>query len=231
MGLTMGLIPAAGKSTRMGGLQKMLLPIRHSFLLRSRAAALLDAGCSNVFIAANNENNQLIQAAMIGTGSMYITATETMPGTLRAGRQWTGNHRVLMAMADTWWEDEELLLKMNHALDVADVVVGVFQTRTEQRHKLGMCVIDLEDRLIAIQDKPADTHGYVHAWGAVGWNVAFWRHIYPAHKSLSESLNSAIHAKLRIEIVYAQGGYWDCGTLDEYAHLLNYQLGKVTHGT
>lgn len=219
MGLT-ALIPAAGKAERLYGLPKFLLPVPGGHLLGRHLGMHQTAGVENVYVGTIPAYSALV-ARYCGdrfNPVYHVHSAGNMVDTVRSGKQYTGHRDVMMTMPDTYIEDGGLLGRMREALGDYEMVVGVVETRPEQRHKLGMCVI-LNDQVVEVVDKPLVTR-LVWAWGALAWRAAAWQWIERGDAHFGVCLNRAIRNGIKVGAVYAEGQYWDCGTLDEYTDCL-----------
>lgn len=216
-----GIIPAAGHATRIHGLPKMLLPVKHGTLI----TALIDRMSrvrSQIIVGTRPTNYETL--AGICSALVFKASTMTMSETVLRARAFTRNDpRVLFGMPDTYFEDDGAFVKLAADLDDgADVAVGVFQTRPEQRHKLGMVEFTPGDEVTRVVDKPVETD-LTWAWGVLAWKPRFWDYIYKGDPHVGYALPRALASeKLDIRAVKMEGGYWDCGTPDEYYDLISY---------
>lgn len=145
--------------------------------------------------------------------------TETV---LSAYPKYGEKEAVLFGMPDTYIEDERCYAKLVAALADCDVAVGVFYTRPEQRDKLGMCRLDENTaQVLEVIDK-SRAHDLIWAWGALAWKPVFWQYLKPDMPHVGYALNPAIEAGLKVCAVTMEGGYWDCGTPEEYFALIRH---------
>lgn len=212
-----GIIPAAGSATRMGGIPKMLLPIPPEGLtLIDVLAARMQMGGSRDYpiIVSNGAIAKLLSKH---TGQIIdIAQTDTMSETVLSSKRYF-NETILFGMPDTYFDDDQAFVKLKAALeDGADVAVGLFLTRQKQRSKLGMCDFDTStQQIIAVIDKPELTT-LTWAWGVLAWKPEFWQYIRAEDPHVGYALPRAIEAGLDVRAVRMGGEYFDCGTPDEY---------------
>jgi dTDP-glucose pyrophosphorylase len=228
-----GIIPAAGKAARMAGIPKMLLPTPEGILINVLIARMQEAQImrSAVYVGINQENSEILR---LPNTLFYAVCTDTMSETVLLARKYAKDESVLFGMPDSYWEDTRVYARLTAALDDgAMVAAALFATRPEQRQKLGMCEVqEIEEdwRITSVADKPAQTH-LTFAWGALAWTPDFWRHIAPEDPHVGYALQRAVAAGVDARAVFTEGGYWDCGTPDEYFALIRHlTASEVVHG-
>lgn len=212
-----GVIPCAGKATRIHGIPKYLLPIPGGYLLDRHVKALKSAGCASVTVWGNPHNIDLLEQY---TGSKVYTAPyyRTMTETVLNVQPLAAHKDVLFAMPDTYIEDEYCYSKLTTALTSgADVAVGLFRARAGQHKKAGMCR-RVGTQVVEVVDKPESTD-MVWLWGALAWQSVFWAYMRPDDPHVGYALPRAIAAGLDVRAIRMDGNYFDCGTYEEYAEL------------
>lgn len=215
-----GILPAAGNATRIHGLPKFLLPIPDGYLLK-RHVDMMRAEFMDIFIPTSAENYNLIASYPDYRQNAYIALQhETMTQTVCSALHHRDDERYILGLPDTYIEDALCYRKLWNALADCDVAVGVFMTRPSQRDKLGMVKVALENRVWFVIDKPDKPIDTTLAWGALAWKPPFWQYLQPDMPHVGYGLMPAIKAGLDVRAVVMQGGYWDCGTFDEYAELI-----------
>jgi len=224
-----GIIPAAGKAERMNGLPKMLLPTPHGTLInvlmyRMKYSSLL----TRIAIGASESTYAFLRSVPNMYFQTHKVKTETMSETVLLMREYVnGNEPVFMGMPDTYFEDVFAFVKLAAALqNGAEVAVGVFQTRPEQRSKLGMVEI-AGDEVLHVYDKPTQTD-LTWAWGVLAWKPRFWDLISASDPHVGYALPRALAAEMDVRAVRMDGGYWDCGTPEEYFDLITYLHQRVS---
>jgi NDP-sugar pyrophosphorylase family protein len=216
-----GLIPAGGKATRILGLPKMLLPIGDTTLFQILQRRMTLCHPRTIYVAPSPATVGLLLPYFGETTLAYGTRTRTMTEDMLLGQTYADGGDVLFGMPDTYFEDENAFLKLRAALDDgADVAVGLFETRPEQRTKLGMCLYE-SGQVAAVVDKPTETR-FVWAWGVLAWRHVFWQHLRVDDPHVGYGLPRAIDAGLDVRAVPMDGQYWDCGTPDEYYALIRH---------
>lgn len=222
-----GIIPAAGYATRIHGLPKMLLPTPEGTLITSLIQRMERARCQ-IIVGTRPSNYEAL--AGICNALVFKATTGTMSETVLRARSFThAPLRILFGMPDTYFEDDDAFIKLAAELDDgADVAVGVFQTRPEQRHKLGMIDLTPGNEVLRVVDKPIETD-LTWAWGVLAWKPRFWEYIYEGDSHVGYAIPRALASeKLDIRAVRMTGGFWDCGTPEEYFDMISYLHEKIT---
>lgn len=220
-----GVIPAAGKATRLDGLPKYLLPTGESFLLDTLCQRMKNAGVDRILIAANPENRGVIERYAPDECIVISINSRTMSETVLACQEFAGSNHVLFGMPDTWWQREEQLYKLlldplvKHKQPVS---VAVWKARPEQTQKIGMVATatrKVDSRTILeitdVVDKPAKTD-LTYGWGAMAWSVDFWKHINADDPHVGYAIQRALARGVMVEAIPCIGNYYDCGTRKEY---------------
>ena len=229
-----GLVPAAGRADRLGGLPKMLLPVNHekNYLLAVTVHRLRLAGCTQVVVAASPDNQNIISRYLPPDCIMVTVSTQTMSETLLTMRHFSGDQHVICAMPDTFWGGDHTVRYMDLTPE-HPILAHCWKSRESQKTKMGMVNLvrgfDSKIRtsptllISAIQDKPQFTT-YQHHWGVLQWLPDFWKHISPDDSHLGYALQRAMASGMQVRAVEALNtDYFDCGTLGEYTALLKYQ--------
>ena len=222
-----GILPAAGEARRMHGIPKYLLPVGNSFLMERHIHMMEDAGCNPIYIGCNNFNYGWLENYV--DGRLYPASEHgTMSQTLLSSDLHLGDEPIIFGMPDTYFEDQRVYERLIHALEVftdALVIVAVAKARPDQHRKVGMVRWDGIGEVKEIIDKPEETD-LEYLWGALAWRSAFWRYIRAEDPHVGYAVQRAIGANEDVRMVGTKGGYWDCGTPDEYFALIRHLTGE-----
>lgn len=219
--MSIGIIPAGGKATRMGGIPKMLLPTPRGPLFQVLCDRMRRAGAEGLLVDASTATYPILAPFCAHDTVLYVAGQPTMCASVLDALPRSVSDTFLFGMPDTYFEDDAAFVKLAAALDNgADVAVGLFHTRPEQRHKLGMVETD-GDKVVWVVDKSPVTD-LEWAWGVLAWRPAFWDCLEAREPHVGYGLPRAIVAGLDVRAVYLDGGYWDCGTGPEYFDLIRY---------
>lgn len=229
--MTKGIIPAAGKATRIHGLPKFLLPVPGGYLLE-RMAARMGVPC---YIGANPDNAALLKATCPPNATVYEVNSRAMPETILAARPYVGDEHVLVGMPDTYWTDKYVFDVLRDRLEMkwAICAVALFAVEPVMATRLGVCgvinntgipfISSIVDKSATIPDAP-----YVNAWGAMAWTPEFWQYIHPEDAHMGIAMQRALDAGVRIAAFLASGDYYDNGTPEDYFRCIR-ELTGVEH--
>jgi len=231
--MTIGILPAAGKATRIHGLPKYLLPVPGGYLLE-RMAARMTAPC---VIGANPDNAALIESCKPPNSTVYTVNSRSMPETILAAREYAGDDNVLVGMPDTYWTDEDVFasLKMRTINFGMMCAVALFAVTPIQATRLGVCPITNVGGypfIASVIDKNphVSTEYRIYAWGALAWRAEFWQYIQPDDAHMGIALQRALDDDVPIMAYLADGDYYDNGTPDDYFRCIR-ELTEVNHAT
>lgn len=241
-----GLLPAAGRGSRLGPIpcSKEIMPLgfeavaeggrspwRPVTAIESHLRALRGAGAGRAVIVIGETKADVVR--YVGDGEpyglpvayVYQRQLRGMPFALDLARPWLRGATVLFAMPDTLVHpgDTMALLAERHRAGGADVTLGLFHTATP--HKFGMVDRDAAGRVRGFVDKPARTHLEL-MWGLAAWSPRFteFLHGYLGGLAaggpecvLSDVFAAGLAAGLRIEGVELAGSaYHDIGTPEDF---------------
>lgn len=186
-----GLLPAAGRGTRLAPLRypKELLPISYEPAgddgsgVRARAvaeyalAAVAGADAERVMLVVApwklDVLNYFGDGSHVGLRISYLWQEEArgLPYALDLARSWTRGEHVVFAMPDTIMRPWDALSRLRDAYLAAeaDLALAVFPAAEPER--LGPVLLD-GTRVIRVLDKPADPPA-ANTWGAAIWSDAF----------------------------------------------------------
>ena len=222
-----GLLPCAGKAQRIHGLPKALLPIDDSFLLDIHCNEMLTAGCRQVMIGTNHQNDRMIMNYLPSANCetyqalRYDTMSQTVMSLMsqvsyQTQRSPFEEDTIMFGMPDCYFESDNVYSRLARCIkDGADVAAGLFKARPGQHISVGMVEVQ-GGRILNVIDKSERSKGLTWFWGALAWKPSFWKHIRADDAHVGFALPRAIEAGMDVLAVYNTGGYWDCGTACEY---------------
>ena len=188
-----GLIPAAGKGTRISPLpcSKELFPVGFHEVKHNGSAKLLPkvvshylidqmqtAGVEEIVMVVSSGKMDILE--YFGSGSafdlriMYLFDDNLrgMPRSMDLAWPWLQERTVVFGMPDTIFSPSDVYDRMLSRLeeDQADVMLGVFHTDRPQK----LCVVRLdgEGKVVHMEDKPTVTDLTI-AWGCGCWSPKF----------------------------------------------------------
>jgi glucose-1-phosphate thymidylyltransferase len=240
-----GLIPAAGKGTRLAPLpfSKELFPLGYQRVdLNGRvqwrpkvvSQYLIDnfvaADVHRIFFILGSGKEAIMEyfgdGHRFGVEIAYLFQEELrgMPFALNLAHPWLHDEIVAFGMPDTIIKPGDVfarLLAAHHTWQ-ADLTLGAF--RTDNPAKFGMIEIDDEDRVLRSIDKPQQTT-LQYMWGMAAWSPTFGELMatylrthsyYNREVVLGEVFQYAIKEGLTVRAVrFDDGEYIDIGTFEE----------------
>jgi glucose-1-phosphate thymidylyltransferase len=239
---TIGLVPAAGRGTRLAlPYPKELYPLIRNNRYKPIAQFVLDnlsaAGLRHVVFVINETKHQLLgffgSGQRFGCRISYVVQegvdgpdNSTSPGlahALDAAYHLTRGKTVFFGMADTIMQPKDVFVRLWQAAAAEDdVILALFATsRPEQ---FGMVRVDADDRVVEIIDKPRHT-ALTEMWGCMIWRPDFTEFLHEGihdrgMTDFAEIMNGAIQAGLRFRGVrLVDGMYTDLGTYEQIREL------------
>jgi glucose-1-phosphate thymidylyltransferase len=240
-----GLLPAAGRGSRLGPIpcSKEIMPLgfqpsyeaslawKPATAIELHLEALRQAGAQRVIVIIGETKADVVR--YIGDGARYGLAVSYiyqqqlrgMPFALNLAQPWIGSATTLFSMPDTLITPVETIahLAAQHRHNSADVTLGLFPTSTPQ--KFGMVAQDTDGRITNFIDKPAQTE-LTLMWGMAAWSPRFTDFLAadlarrPAagpEVVLSDIFAAALAAGLNIQGVTMKGAnYHDIGTPEDF---------------
>jgi len=216
-----GLLPAAGRGSRLGPIpsSKEVMPLgfelcypeedRHAgwrpfTTIESHLHAYRKAGVERVVIVLGSKKTDIME--YLGSGSRYglhiaylfQEELRGMPFALDLARPFTHECTTVFSMPDTLIEPHDSIARLSHAHRQvgADLSLGLFET--DNPSKFGMVELDNEGRIVRFADKPSATDLRL-MWGLAVWSPAFTRfmgdHLADVAKGSPETVLSDILEK------------------------------------
>lgn len=226
-----GILPCAGKSERIHGLPKFLLPAGDSYLLKMHIDGMKAAGCREVRIGTSLENDDIVFDYADGAMSGVAQQRDTMTQTVLSLRQYSRGEPVLFGMPDTNWKSgiESVYSFLTHMRGPADVWLYCCQARWKQWQRGGMCDLDPQKEngnVTKITDKP-ETSETPWIWGAMLWQPTLWPYLHPEDPHVGYGVQRAVEAGLHVHAVVGwNDDYYDCGTSSEYFEMIRAITGE-----
>jgi glucose-1-phosphate thymidylyltransferase len=240
-----GVIPAAGKGTRVAPLpgSKELFPIGFGEIIfdgkirrypKVVSQYLVDnmarAGAKEVYFVLGEGKLDIMEyygdGQRFGTRIAYLMMDRLwgMPYTIHQAYYWMRDAAVIFGMPDTIFTPPDAfsqLLALQNQVH-ADLTLGLF--RTGQPQRLSMVKFDQDNRVLAIFDKPAHTD-LLYTWGIASWGPRFTELLHQELASpptdnreivLADIFQMAVETGLYIRALrFDSGEYIDIGTPED----------------
>ena len=205
-----GVLPASGKASRIGGIPKFCLPISDQrCLLQWHVEQMLEI-CDEVRVSTRPEWVPIIQNM-----DMNIKLIVKEPSTMSdAIKFMIGEHNdtVFVGMPDTYILNSPVnIYKEMMKEDTADLVLGVWECNPELKGRVGQVLVS-ENRVIGSEDKVEDCN-YPDMWGTMLFRKNMIRYLDPKLDHPGKQLKQWIAERSDIKAVRPGGRYMDIGTL------------------
>ncbi|MFQ5399220.1 MAG: NDP-sugar synthase [Anaerolineae bacterium] len=196
MNKLVGLLPAAGRGSRLGVIpcSKEIMPLGFRShvpqdengevwhpvtTIEIHLRAFRAAGVERAAIIIGRSKSDIMR--YLGRGRryglhlayFYQERLRGMPFALDIPYSWIGQSTVLFSMPDTLitpYTSMQQLLKQ-HRYRHSDVTLGLFSTGTPER--FGMVALEEDGRVVNFIDKPTSTTNLKYMWGYAAWSPRF----------------------------------------------------------
>lgn len=224
---TLGILPASGIASRMGGLPKFLLPIgpeaRPLIELHLEAlAGLVD----EVVVAVHPKFSGFLYERVDRFGALLtVLETRTMNETVLKVVQRMPCERYVIGLPDVYLADYSGYAVALGLLDTFACSLAVWQSQPSQIGRLGNLSFAADGTVLDIQDKIAGCP-YDHHWGIAGFHQECLRaYTDRGQAHIGFAAEKALRAGVKVGASVIPGRYYDCGTPQEYVHGLEHSLG------
>jgi GTP:adenosylcobinamide-phosphate guanylyltransferase len=207
---TIGVLPASGKASRIGGIPKFCLPISDErSLLQWHVEQMLEV-CDEVRVSTRAEWVPIIQNMDMNI-KLIVREPSTMSDAVKfmVGEY---NDTVLIGMPDTYILNApgniyKPLFKDNNA----DLVLGIWECGENLKGRVGQVLVS-HDKVIDSEDK-VDDCSYPDMWGTMLFRKNMIRYIDATLDHPGKQLKEWISKGANIKAVRPGGQYMDIGTL------------------
>ena len=207
---TIGILPASGKASRIGGIPKFCLPVsEEESILQWHVNQMLEV-CDEVRVSTRAEWVPIIQNM-----NMNIKLVVREPSTMSdAVKFMVGdyNDTVLVGMPDTYILGCENNIYKEMMDSTGDLVLGTWSCDPDLKGRVGQVLIS-DGRVILSRDKVSDCD-YPDMWGTMLFRKNLIRYIDPSLEHPGKQIQDWIDMSLNIRSVSPGGRYMDIGTLE-----------------
>ena len=209
-----GILPASGKASRVGGIPKFCLPISDErSLLQWHVEQMLEV-CDEVRISTRASWAQLVQNMNMDV-KIIIKEPSTMSDAVKhlAG---SDSDTLIIGLPDTYMVGLDKNMYKEMINSDGDVVLGTWDCHDEIKGRVGQIQLD-GNRVISSRDK-VDDCDYKFMWGTMLLrNMSSAIDPELAHVGLQ--IQSWIDSGLDVKSVKPGGEYMDIGTIDGIKNL------------
>ena len=207
---TIGILPASGKASRIGGIPKFCLPVsEEESILQWHVNQMLEV-CDEVRVSTRAEWVPIIQNM-----NMNIKLVVREPSTMSdAVKFMVGdyNDTVLVGMPDTYILGCKTNIYKEMMDSTGDLVLGTWSCDPDIKGRVGQVLIS-DGRVISSRDKVSDCD-YQDMWGTMLFRKNLIRYIDPSLEHPGKQIQDWIDMSLNIRSVSPGGKYMDIGTLN-----------------
>jgi choline kinase len=216
-----GLIPASGKASRLGGLPKFALPCdKDNTPLLTRQVKQMSFYVDKVVVSTTSAWFELVKSFNLPKTEIVIIEPSTMNDAVIKMANVYESDNYLVGMADTYFEGENPYIKLSQSIKDNLISLACWPIDDELKGRGGQVEL-VKNSIIDMKDKVSDCD-YPHMWGALALNYEIIMQLdrFKAHPGLDlEYLvvdNFNKHFAFEVD-----GRYFDVGTLAGYRNLLN----------
>jgi len=207
-----GILPASGKASRIGGIPKFALPVSDDrSILQWHVNQMLEV-CDEVRVCTRPE-----WVPIVKNMDMNIKLVVHEPTTMSdAVKFLVGNYNdtVLVGMPDTYMHGTNTNIYkslLHNTSTTTDLSLGLWKCREELRGRVGQILC--EDGIIkSSKDKDPECN-YEHMWGTMLFRKNLIRYIDPKLDHPGKQIQEWINSNLVLEGIEFEGDYMDIGTL------------------
>ena len=204
-----GILPASGKASRIGGIPKFCLPISDErSLLQWHVEQMLEV-CDEVRVCTRAEWVPIIQNM-----DMNIKLIVREPSTMsEAVKFMVGeyNNTVIVGMPDTYILGSQSNIYKDLTKVSGDLVLGTWECGEDLRGRVGQVLIS-GDKVIESKDKSSECE-YKDMWGTMLFRKNLIRYVDVELDHPGKQIQDWIDMSLDIRAVKLTGKYMDIGTL------------------
>lgn len=206
---TIGILPASGKASRVGGIPKFCLPISDErSLLQWHVEQMLEV-CDEVRVSTRSEWVPIIQNM-----DMNIKIIVREPSTMSdAVKFMVGdyNDTVLIGMPDTYILGSQKNIYKEMLSAPGDLVLGTWECGEDIKGRVGQVLLS-GDKVLSSMDKNSSCD-YPYMWGTMLFRKNLIRYIDVELDHPGKQIQEWIDMSLDVRAVRPGGKYMDIGTL------------------
>lgn len=206
---TIGVLPASGRSSRIGGIPKFCLPISDErSLLQWHVEQMLEV-CDEVRISTRAEWVPIVQNMEMNV-KLIVREPSTMSDAVKflIGDY---NDTVLIGMPDTYIHNSTKNIYKEMLNSSGDIVVGAWECDDNLKGRVGQILLS-DSKVISSMDKNPNCD-YPYMWGTMLLRKNLIRYIDPELEHPGKQIQEWIDMNLDIRAVKPGGKYMDIGTL------------------
>jgi hypothetical protein len=204
-----GVLPASGKASRVGGIPKFCLPISDErSLLQWHVEQMLEV-CDEVRVSTRPEWVPIIQNMDMNI-KLIVREPSTMSDAIKfmIGEY---NDTVMVGMPDTFILNAQSNIYKEMMKSNGDLVLGAWECTDDLKGRVGQISLS-GDKVIFSKDK-VENCNYEHMWGTMLFRKNVIRYVDPLLDHPGKQIQEWIDMSLDVRAVKPGGQYMDIGTL------------------
>ncbi len=206
---TIGVLPASGKASRIGGIPKFCLPISDErSLIQWHVEQMLEV-CDEVRVSTRAEWVPIIQNMDMNI-KLIVREPSTMSDAVKfmVGEY---NDTVLIGMPDTYIHNAQKNIYKEMTSTPGDLVLGVWDFGEDLKGRVGQVLLS-GNKVLSSMDKTSDCE-YPYMWGTMLFRKNLIRYIDVELEHPGKQIQEWIDMNLDIRAAKPGGKYMDIGTL------------------
>lgn len=216
-----GLIPASGKASRIGGLPKFALPCdQNNTTLLARQVNQMSFYVDKIIVSTTKAWYELVKSFALPKTEIVIIEPSTMnDAVIRMAKEFD-SYNYLIGMADTYFDGENPYINLSKSIENNLISVACWPIHSDLKGRVGQVDI-VKNHIIDVKDKTTDCD-YEYMWGALAFNkdILMQLNKFNAHPGI-DLPNLIIDNFYKHYAFKVDGQYFDVGTLTGYRKLLN----------
>jgi choline kinase len=204
-----GVLPASGSATRLGGIPKFCLPISdNKTLIEWHVEQMLEV-CDEVRVSTRSEWIPIIENMNMNI-KLIVREPSTMSDAIKfiIGEY---NDTVMIGMPDTYILGTEKNIYKEMINVPGDLVLGAWECTPELKGRVGQIFLN-EDKVIYSKDK-VNNCDYEYMWGTMLFRKNLIRYVDASLDHPGKQIQEWIDMSLAVKSVKPGGKYIDAGTL------------------
>ena len=206
---TIGILPASGKASRVGGIPKFCLPISDErSLIQWHVEQILEV-CDEVRVSTRSEWVSIIQNM-----DMNIKIMVKEPSTMSDAVKYMigeNNDTVIIGMPDTYILGAQKNIYKEMIKTPGDLVLGAWECTEDLKGRVGQISLS-NDKVMHSMDKVQDCN-YKYMWGTMLFRKNLIRYVDTSLDHPGKQIQEWIDMSLDVRAVKPGGKYMDIGTL------------------
>lgn len=223
-----GLIPAAGLATRLGGLPKFSLPLPPT-LASYPGQTLLDFHldfhtkyCDLTIVVTRPENSFLFKKYFaVPNVGVFVSETDTMAETVLTTHEIIGGTEYLLTMPDTYFSKNlRPDFCMEPRAENSEVRLATWRVGKGQKGEVGQVEVNRHHLVTNHADKEPGCQ-FPLLWGAMTFGSEYLKYVNRTDAHIGIGLSRALGEGAVIESRLQPGRYIDCGTPDGFVAMFD----------